>query len=336
MTMHLADEILAARGTDIDVGDLLTDTSTEVLQAQRFELREDVTMAALNLVRPSSLVEMRQFCRLPHPQMWIEWQPVHEDVEIKQSFPRRFGCLLNAIDHDLQMCFATWAWVHEKERERLVFVCPIEALFDWHSPSRLPDLFPEQMNLSSLDPKQLSDDLRSARCMNKWKQHANSGAEIQSLIELTSHTLLMASPLAGKFLKALEKTEPDRKGWVPSWLENLRGEPAFIRAVITLLNCKNGVTHEPNDLTKLNRARMRRGKAQLLDFVTTRLVLSAAQQRHAEAQGISRQAARQHLVRGHLKNIRGNLYWWSPHLRGDPLRPVPRRGYDVRMSGASS
>ena len=64
----------------------------------------------------------------------------------------------------------------------------------------------------------------------------------------------------------------------------------------------------------------------LLDFVTTRLTPSAAQQRHANAPGMDREPARQHLVRGHLKNIRGNLYWWSPHLRGDSFAPIVRQG----------
>ena len=82
---------------------------------------------------------------------------------------------------------------------------------------------------------------------------------------------------------------------------------------------------------KVNNHRIKAGKPPLLDYVTTRLTLSAAQQRHADTKGIDHASARQHLVRGHLENIRDNLYWWSPHLRGDPLRPVARQGYAVKV-----
>lgn len=50
----------------------------------------------------------------------------------------------------------------------------------------------------------------------------------------------------------------------------------------------------------------------------------------ADASGISREAARQHLVRGHFKIRRTGVYWWSPFLRGDGTRgTVKRVEYEV-------
>ena len=40
---------------------------------------------------------------------------------------------------------------------------------------------------------------------------------------------------------------------------------------------------------------------------------------------------RQHLVRGHFKLRNGGVYWWRPHLRGNPLLgQVKHTAYEVR------
>src|SRR6185295_2908196 len=107
--------------------------------------------------------------------------------------------------------------------------------------------------------------------------------------------------------------------------------------MLAMLNSRNCVEREPVDLSRLNKARGKRGKQPLMSYTKTKLVLSRARARAADAQGISREAARQHLVRGHFK-IRppgkkgggGGVFWWAPVLRGDVVKgEVERVEYEV-------
>lgn len=41
---------------------------------------------------------------------------------------------------------------------------------------------------------------------------------------------------------------------------------------------------------------------------------------------------RMHLVRGHFKNIRGNLHWWSPHMRNKHADKVISKDYQLTQS----
>jgi hypothetical protein len=58
--------------------------------------------------------------------------------------------------------------------------------------------------------------------------------------------------------------------------------------------------------------------------------MSRSQQRMADARGVNREAARQHLVRGHFKIRKTGVYWWAPFLRGDARHgTIKRHEYEV-------
>ena len=142
--MTLADEILAARGTQNDMGGIITSLASALEQAERFVLHDDVAAAGYQLIRsrPSSLLDGLALCRLPFSKLWLEWRggvslnswPVYPTTErdpatrtVARPVPKRTGCLIEARDDGGQTGQITWAWVHDSG----VNVCPLAVNFDW-------------------------------------------------------------------------------------------------------------------------------------------------------------------------------------------------------------
>jgi hypothetical protein len=330
----LADEIMAARGSRYDEGGILSSFAGVIERAQRFELHDDVVTAALNLCRnrPSSLLEMQPFCRLSYPKMWVEWSrkrqlEFYSPLAPDYDGPSKIGCLLE-YESD-QIVFASQVWGGEFNGERRVYACPYGVMFDLSADGALLRKFANtklEEDLVKVHQHYDDNSAEKLRSDQDWQRFSKLDTEIQALAKLSATTVCMPSIHAYELLMR-EMTTAEKRLRKQEWQEELQGLSYIVRAVITLFNCRNGLAQQPVDRGKVNKHRIRSGKPPLLPYVTTTMKLSAAQQRHAEAQGIDRATARQHLVRGHPKNIRGNMYWWSPHLRGDPLRPIARQKY---------
>ncbi|WP_447929953.1 hypothetical protein [Sphingopyxis fribergensis] len=92
---------------------------------------------------------------------------------------------------------------------------------------------------------------------------------------------------------------------------------AFIFAFAMLLASKGNVDSQASDLSRLNRARAKRGKPPLLDHVEARLCLDDRPASVPDKGGV-RNAPRLHQVRGHMVRRANLTFWRTTHLRGDP------------------
>jgi hypothetical protein len=99
----------------------------------------------------------------------------------------------------------------------------------------------------------------------------------------------------------------------------------FLLAFILLLTARDATRKIPVSRIALNRKRMAKGHAPLLDHVEVHASLDAIQ--HAEASGLDiggRQSPRLHHVRGHLVRRDQRVFWRVPHLRGSASRGMVR------------
>lgn len=87
------------------------------------------------------------------------------------------------------------------------------------------------------------------------------------------------------------------------------------------------------DRAKLNRVRARSGKLALLDHLELHLnVGDELAVGRAGTATVRRAAARMHLVRGHMVNRHGQLFWRSSHLRGRPEKlPIQSKTFTVSL-----
>ncbi len=103
---------------------------------------------------------------------------------------------------------------------------------------------------------------------------------------------------------------------------------AFVFAFATVLASRGYIDSQPSDLSRLNRARMKRGKLPLLDHVETRLCLDDRVASLPDGDGV-RNAPRLHQVRGHLVRRANLTFWRITHLRGDPATILIQRNVRV-------
>jgi hypothetical protein len=122
---------------------------------------------------------------------------------------------------------------------------------------------------------------------------------------------------------------PDRIGEaVEHVLQPVIRDTLLFFAFLRLLHSQIGLKRQEIDRSRLNAARLRTGKAPLLDHVELSIAIGEAPAAAVSGEGGARSPARLHLVRGHLVRRRDAIFWRSPHLRGghaDPAaRPLPR------------
>jgi len=132
------------------------------------------------------------------------------------------------------------------------------------------------------------------------------------------------------------KIDPGRRSRCPNFSDDIEGsvECGLIQifaGAIALLNTRNGLSIETENLERLNRARARCHKYPLIEYRRTSLLLSRVQSRRVALARNGDSSVRCHEQRGHYKLRRSGLWWWIPHWRGDPKRGViMREQYDLR------
>jgi hypothetical protein len=353
--------MLAARGTATDLGGFATGMSKSILAAERFEVSDEVARACFELVdsRPSALAAALPLCRLPYETMWLEWRggmgnPTTTRAEA--PIPERQGMLIESMQG--QVGFMTLAWVHT-ERVEIggVNISPLAVYFDWRPDHDVRDsvraahrvfleAMPEKVRswvdpyvesierkwLTQSTPESVSHFFTGSKA---WDKFAGNPREIEAMLEMDRHLSPGLSPhgvmLVALLLSSTASNQQMMRSVVRAWEADMQGEASWIECFLAMLNSKNPVVeHHEVDMTGLNRQRVKRGRPEFLPYKKTRLVMSRSQQRMADARGVNREAARQHLVRGHFKIRKTGVYWWAPFLRGDARHgTIKRHEYEV-------
>jgi hypothetical protein len=99
----------------------------------------------------------------------------------------------------------------------------------------------------------------------------------------------------------------------------------LLLAFLLLLATRNGLPQRAQTFERLNRRRLQRGKAPLLEHIEVRapMLPEQGQERPGEPQ-TTRVRPRLHHVRGHLVRRGSQLFWRVPHLRGSARSGIVR------------
>ena len=351
--MRLIDDLAATAASPGAMRGMFRAFTSELARAEVFELMPDVVEACKEVLKskPSSIVQALSLARAPYQHMWVEWA-VPRVPGAAENVPRRVGFMIEA-ENGFQRGVISWAWSHEGEGPS---PCPLGCRFDWHPMGdvvaegtsvvkqaaellkELPSTGDAQLDAIIAQmakvarPPQNIDRLGAKKALSataSWKRFDTADSEIAAIQELGRHmqpfvphwavpTLVELRMKAGEAMMERAATQ---------WLQDLEGEPIFALAVIVALNSRNMLELAKEDLSRLNRSRVKSRKLPLRECVETRLSLSR-RLRGREEVAAGAAAVRQHLVRGHFKVRRSGIYWWSPHVRGKGS-PAPRIGYTV-------
>jgi hypothetical protein len=319
----LADQLVQAARKPNAMQRLFQSVGRAVELAVPFEVHPDVGRIAHAIQRSSGAKKLavHEFCRVPFKSCWFEWVGPSAsfgtekkiDTRSEEFAPRpdRCGALVEAFDDELSGAMVTFAWSHKQYG---VNVSPYCMLFDWAGKRRIPK-FTAPMPF---------DEVR--RQFPLMKNDTD-----EELHELEMRGEGIPNPRMTEMWAAVDKNGVEAlNAFKQNALSDIEGEGGFIEGVLAAINSRNLVSvSEPNDMARVNKARRRVGRPELLSFRTVRLSLSRAVERQRSAGNGDPMPL--HMVRGHFKVRKSGIYWWSPFWRGDAAAGVvSRKGYEVR------
>ena len=320
--MMLADHIIQSAKNPKGMNPFFTDFGKAVAAAVPFEIEPDVGRIA-HAVQQSDgkrLLAIHEFCRVPFKSSWFEWvgpsasfgTTIKSDARTEETAPRpdRCGALVEVLDDDMSAAMVSFAWSHKQYG---VNVSPYSFLFDWAGKNRIP----------KVASKMALDDIRKA-----FPKHKNDSDD--DLNRLEARAEVLPNPRLVKLWMAVEARGAEYlEAFKANAISDCEGEGGFVEGLLATLNSRNlSSVSEPCDMSKINKARRRMGRPELLSFRTVRLSLSRGVERR-RGQGTG-DPLPLHMVRGHFKVRKSGIYWWSPFWRGDAaIGVVSRSGYQV-------
>jgi hypothetical protein len=314
----LCDDIIAdgAPGCGCDISCLLP----TIKDAQKFTLGPEFAAAAEALSEDyTGLVRVFDRCRLPFGTMWIEVAQADRPAFMKagihaeqfQVRPKRVGYLLTSTRKDLSAWKAHLFWSTNLGCSAAALAMRFDMTQSMNNIDRLPTA------------EEYKQEKAKYRVVNPntpphpgW-HHANATVKLAML----QHTDPIV-PDYGIISLPDNVTEKQVEEFYDIVFELARadwaGEPAYLLAVIGLLNARNAVETQTVDYRKLNRARVKRGAAPLFEHKILKIAHRQMHRVYGDIGSCGNYAPmRAHMVRGHFKARRSGIFFWSPHVRGD-------------------
>jgi hypothetical protein len=328
----------------------------KIKQAQRFVVAPEARSAIRSLLtsRPSSLVTALSFARLPYPVCWFEWAPPEDAGPIHEGQRKvaKVGALFQQIGGPLELSFFT-AWkFHADAREDPRFddfprwrdaaqfgISSVAAGFDFSNFDSEPTLLskPEWMQRKR-GPIESREQLQTIRddARNSIKWALKSEEEHEALLSIEKRCFYRVMREIGGDELLTIAGEIGGGAYINSAIKDVSDELGHMIATLVLMNSKNCVEVRPVEPPpKLNKARRKAGKTELLPYSTVEITLNrAAARASAAASDAEREAMRLHLVRGHFKVRKTGVFWWHHFMRGDDSRgEIARKSYTIKGVG---
>ena len=240
--------------------------------AQCFEIDASVgelahAMFATNPV--AALIRTRDFAALPSQATWIEWRGSSAEMGPSADDPPRPGTItpsrcgvLVEVDKSLRRGVAHWVW--ELPGLGNLEPCPISVTFDWRPvPAEVPDMIRAACAARGED---WDERVREHHAKSRF-----SRLDVAPLLTEERRFGLLPNPrlpATWKTLDLLAATDPAKAlHIVKNVRRDLENEGVFLVGLVVAMNTTGLLDiAEPPDMTRLNAARRKRGRTELLSF----------------------------------------------------------------------
>ena len=340
----VADDVVNRLRSDIPLRNAVYRAFAEgVEQAQRFVVTTEALGITNSLAygRPTTLLSAMQVVRSPYPKVWFEYEQADASearrrydgddprpLEDHESRIRRVGILVETIG-DERSYIAMPVVQFVDGGFRLMMHC---GTADFAEDAPRDGVWTRRFD----DAKQLAYDRLTGRSelARRREKHLADPKERSAMMEYLGRFGYAVMPHMAEQLRMVGLPASTVTGLSGAGEEiNYAGWAAREAAkTLVLHNLKNGVEVRAAALSdEAQRTRRRLNRPPLLDHH----VLGLRLPRHIvreEAGGFSGDAEdmRAHWVRGHLKVRSTGVYWWSPHIRGEPALGFVDKTYALR------
>jgi hypothetical protein len=149
--------------------------------------------------------------------------------------------------------------------------------------------------------------------------------EEAALDDLLSHVCFRLDPAWADYYRSANLPESQQLVVLREVLGTTAFDMPMIFSLFLLFTAKDGVQRRVADLGRLNHARRRSGKRELLEHIEVAGPIAATYESTSSvADSGNRRGPRLHHVRGHIARRGDKVFWRSPHLRGNARMGVVR------------
>ncbi len=269
---------------------------------QRFVLSDDLTRLCAELAYSRGARELAcaDLLHVPAERLWVEWcnapwesalQQYGLPTDASQSLGRR-GAFIQASADGRRGAVRTFWTFGEQE----VLASSMEAYFDFDTPEGEEPAAPDG--------------------------HAGSGFRVYDAMRQRQDILgrcvrFRYERTWAEYYRAAILTPTESQALMHHVLGTVALDLPLLLAFLLLLGSRASLPREVQTLEQLNRARRKRGRAPLLDYIKVHapIVAGYAPGDRPDSPG-ARRGPRLHHVRGHLVRRGSQLFWRVPHLRG--------------------
>jgi hypothetical protein len=285
----------------------------------RFVIADDLTRASAELAFADGdrLASCLDLLRIPAPLLWVEWSDeVHQQVisecgMVSEPGPdpdtvvRRAGLLLRASPDGRSAVARTFWSAGTRDGQCEAQMSPLESYIDL-----------DERIEPTVDP-----DAMLLRGQYACVTHGGD-AGVADLLQRVRFQF------DDKWLNYYSAAAPDareRQGIARASLAAVARDIPLLFAFFLLLNAKGATRRMPVTRGILNRKRIERDRAPLLDHVEVHASLPdfSRSQEDVASNGL-RRSPRLHHVRGHLVRREDRVFWRTSHLRGSAFQGVVR------------
>lgn len=281
----------------------------------RFVIADDLTRASAELAfsKGDRLANCLDLLRIPAPLLWVEWSDaVHQQVicecgivaqQDPKAFARRVGVLLRASPAGRSAMARTFWSSTAADGQCQAHMSPLETYIE------LDDRF-----AATGDPDaMLQGEYASVTC-------ADAG-----VADLLQRVRFQFDQKWLNYYGAAARDSRERQSVARASLAAVAHDIPLLLAFFLLLNAKGATRRMPVARGIINRKRLERDRAPLLDHVEVHASLREISEAQEEgATDVARRSPRLHHVRGHLVRREDRVFWRTPHLRGNALQGVVR------------
>lgn len=282
----------------------------------RFVIADDLTRASaeLGFADGDRLASCVDLLRIPAPRLWVEWSDaVHQQVICEcgivpqrdpNAFGRQVGVLLEASADGRSAKARTFWSAAVPDGQCEAQMSPLETHID-------------------LDVRFKSGGDLGAMLRGHYVSVTHVGDA--GLADLLGRVRFQFDDEWLSYYRAAAPDANERQGIARASLASVAHDIPLLLGFFLLLNANGATRHIPVARGILNRKRVQRNRAPLLDHVEVHASLpelSGGQAGGAIAG--SRRSPRLHHVRGHLVRREDRVFWRTPHLRGSALQGVVR------------
>ena len=278
----------------------------------RFVLGDDLTRASAELAfaNGARLAGCMDVLRIPAPRLWVEWNDevhqrvIHETQAIANcdTVPgRRVGVLLLGTRDGFGAVARTF-WDGGTSQSGEVTLSPLETHIDLRG------------EFEASDKHVLSGGFLGVR-----------QPDSPAMTTLLDQVRFRFDPAWASYYREAASDLAAQREVVRGSLAAVSWDPPLLLAFFLLLCAKDATHSIPVSRATINRKRLARGHAPLLDHIEVHASLDRVTASvSADLEGAGRRSPRLHHVRGHLVRRGSQVFWRLPHLRGNASRGLVR------------